>query len=115
MERGVVIVWVCWSATADDFVVLCRHRDRAEQARLLMAEILGTLGLQLHPDKTGIVHLSGGRAGFRLPRLASPQGRLRAPPGQVLPASLAQFAGHEFDPRADTPAHLGGPCGTTRR
>jgi len=30
----------------------------------LMAEILATLGLQLHPDKTGIVHLAGGRAGF---------------------------------------------------
>jgi RNA-directed DNA polymerase len=49
---------------ADDTVVLCGTADRAEQARLLMAEILGTLGLQLHPDKTGIVHLAGGRAGF---------------------------------------------------
>ena len=49
---------------ADDTVVLCGTADRAEQARLLMAEILATLGLQLHPDKTGIVHLAGGRAGF---------------------------------------------------
>ena len=40
---------------ADDTVVLRGTADRAEQARLLMAEILATLGLQLHPDKTGIV------------------------------------------------------------
>jgi RNA-directed DNA polymerase len=48
----------------DDFVILCRTRQRAEQARRLVAEILATLGLHLHPDKTRIVCLSRGRQGF---------------------------------------------------
>jgi group II intron reverse transcriptase/maturase len=42
----------------DDFVILCRTRQRAEQARRLVAEILATLGLHLHPDKTRIVCLA---------------------------------------------------------
>jgi RNA-directed DNA polymerase len=48
----------------DDFVILCRTRQRAEQARRLVAEILATLGLHLHPDKTRIVELTRGRQGF---------------------------------------------------
>jgi group II intron reverse transcriptase/maturase len=49
---------------ADDFVILCQTQQRAEQARRLVAEILATLGLHLHPDKTRIVGLSKGRQGF---------------------------------------------------
>jgi RNA-directed DNA polymerase len=49
---------------ADDFVILCRTRPQAEQARRLVAEILATLGLHLHPDKTRIVRLTKGRQGF---------------------------------------------------
>jgi RNA-directed DNA polymerase len=48
----------------DDFVILCRTRQQAEQARRLVAEILATLGLHLHPDKTRIVALTKGRQGF---------------------------------------------------
>jgi RNA-directed DNA polymerase len=48
----------------DDFVILCRTRQRAEQARRLVAEILARLGLHLHPDKTRIVCLTRGRQGF---------------------------------------------------
>jgi RNA-directed DNA polymerase len=48
----------------DDFVILCRTRQQAEQARRLVAEILARLGLHLHPDKTRIVCLSGGQQGF---------------------------------------------------
>jgi RNA-directed DNA polymerase len=48
----------------DDFVILCPTQQRAEQARLLVAEILATLGLHLHPDKTRIVGLTRGRQGF---------------------------------------------------
>jgi RNA-directed DNA polymerase len=48
----------------DDFVILCRTRQRAEQARRLVAEILAALGLHLHPDKTRIVELTRGRQGF---------------------------------------------------
>lgn len=49
---------------ADDFVVLCITRSRAEEARRRVNTILGRLGLSLHPDKTMIVHLTGGAQGF---------------------------------------------------
>ena len=49
---------------ADDLVVLCRTRQRAEQARERAATTLAPVGLQLHPDKTRIVSLFQGREGF---------------------------------------------------
>ncbi len=49
---------------ADDFVVVCPTRERAEQARARAVEILATLGLVLHPDKTRIVCLTQGQDGF---------------------------------------------------
>jgi group II intron reverse transcriptase/maturase len=49
---------------ADDFIVLCASRARAEQARRWVAEILAGLGLQLHPDKTRIACLTRGHEGF---------------------------------------------------
>ncbi|MGH3119381.1 MAG: group II intron reverse transcriptase/maturase, partial [Gaiellales bacterium] len=49
---------------ADDLVVLCATKERAEETRELVAAILATLGLRLHPDKTRIVHLAGGAEGF---------------------------------------------------
>jgi group II intron reverse transcriptase/maturase len=49
---------------ADDFVVLCSTRQRAEQARDLAETTLGPLGLQLHPDKTQIVDIRRGAQGF---------------------------------------------------
>jgi RNA-directed DNA polymerase len=49
---------------ADDFVVLCPTRDRAEQARDLAESTLAPLGLRLHPDKTRIVALGRGEEGF---------------------------------------------------
>jgi RNA-directed DNA polymerase len=49
---------------ADDFVILCATKQRAEQARRLVAQILATMGLHLHPDKTRIVGLTRGRQGF---------------------------------------------------
>jgi group II intron reverse transcriptase/maturase len=49
---------------ADDLVVLCRTRQRAERARERVATILAPVGLQLHPDKTRIASLAGGREGF---------------------------------------------------
>jgi RNA-directed DNA polymerase len=48
----------------DDFVVLCACRQQAEQARERAATILAELGLRLHPEKTRIVHLERGAAGF---------------------------------------------------
>jgi group II intron reverse transcriptase/maturase len=49
---------------ADDLVVLCATRERAEEARELVAAVLDTLGLRLHPEKTRIVHLVRGAQGF---------------------------------------------------
>src|SRR5512132_2031190 len=49
---------------ADDFVVLCPSRTRAEQALRRVTAILAPLGLQLHPDKTRIVRLTRGEQGF---------------------------------------------------
>ena len=49
---------------ADDHVVLCPSRERAEQARIKVTAALDRLGLRLHPDKTRIVHLARGREGF---------------------------------------------------
>jgi len=49
---------------ADDFVVLCATKARAEEARDRAAAVLSTLGLQLNPDKTRIVRLTRGEQGF---------------------------------------------------
>ena len=49
---------------ADDFVVLCNSRAQAEQAQTRAAVLLGELGLTLHPDKTRVVDLRGGKEGF---------------------------------------------------
>jgi RNA-directed DNA polymerase len=48
---------------ADDLLVVCQSRARAEQARRRVAEILAGLGLVLHPDKTRIVRLTRGHQG----------------------------------------------------
>lgn len=49
---------------ADDFVVVCPTRARAEAARKRAETVLGPLGLQLNPDKTRIADLTRGGEGF---------------------------------------------------
>jgi RNA-directed DNA polymerase len=49
---------------ADDFAVLCRSRAQAEEALRRIGEILGQLGLKLHPEKTRVVELGLGGEGF---------------------------------------------------
>jgi len=49
---------------ADDGVVMCRTRHQAEQALAKIAEIMATLGLEMHPGKTKVVDLREGREGF---------------------------------------------------
>ena len=49
---------------ADDFVVVCPTRTRAEEARRWAERVLAGLGLQLNPDKTRIVDLTKGKEGF---------------------------------------------------
>jgi RNA-directed DNA polymerase len=49
---------------ADDGVVLCRSAAQARAALDAAGEILGSLGLRLHPDKTKVVDLRSGREGL---------------------------------------------------
>ncbi|HWF75125.1 MAG TPA: group II intron reverse transcriptase/maturase [Solirubrobacteraceae bacterium] len=49
---------------ADDLVVLSATREQAEEARELVAAVLDTLGLRLHPEKTRVAHLAKGAEGF---------------------------------------------------
>jgi len=49
---------------ADDGVVLCRSAAQAEHALAAVGEILSSLGLQLHEDKTKVVDLRQGREGL---------------------------------------------------
>lgn len=54
-------IWECWFVTP---VVLCRTRQRAEQACERVAAILAPLGLRLHPEKTRLASLALGTGGF---------------------------------------------------
>lgn len=49
---------------ADDFVVLCRTEAEARAAETEAREVLASLGLELHRDKTKVVDLREGREGF---------------------------------------------------
>ena len=49
---------------ADDGVVLCRSAAQARAALDAIREILASLGLELHPDKTKVVDLREGREGL---------------------------------------------------
>ena len=49
---------------ADDGVVLCRSAAQAGHALVAVGEILASLGLRLHPDKTKVVDLRNGREGL---------------------------------------------------
>lgn len=49
---------------ADDGVVLCRSAAQAGHALAAVGEILASLGLRLHPEKTKVVDLREGREGL---------------------------------------------------
>ncbi len=49
---------------ADDWVVICPTKERAENARLIAEKVLAPLGLRIHPTKTRIVNLRKGAEGF---------------------------------------------------
>ena len=49
---------------ADDFVVLCRRRADAEEARRRVEFLLQYLGLEAHPEKTRLVDLGWGKESF---------------------------------------------------
>ena len=49
---------------ADDFVIVCNTRRDVEEAERRVKMIFARLRLELHPDKTRKVDLSGGKQGF---------------------------------------------------
>jgi len=49
---------------ADDFVVLCGSEPAAREARRRIEEVLGRLKLTLHPEKTRLVDVRGGKDTF---------------------------------------------------
>ena len=49
---------------ADDFVVMCATKAKAEEASRRVKAVMSRLGLSLHPDKTRMVDLSWGHDGF---------------------------------------------------
>jgi RNA-directed DNA polymerase len=92
---------------ADDFVILCRSREEAEQALALVQEWVGPNGLELHPDKTKVVDVNepGGfeflgyrfQGGRRWPRDKSLQklkdtirAKTRRTNGRSLPVIIAE-------------------------
>lgn len=55
--------WGLLTRYADDFVIQCRSVRQAQVVRQIVATILHTLGLRLHPAKTRLVNLSWGQEG----------------------------------------------------
>lgn len=49
---------------ADDFVVMCATESRAKEALRRIGLVMDRLGLTLHPAKTRLVDLRGGKEGF---------------------------------------------------
>jgi RNA-directed DNA polymerase len=49
---------------ADDFVIMCRTESQAKEAHRRVHDIMGRLGLELHPEKTRIVDLRRGKEGM---------------------------------------------------
>lgn len=49
---------------ADDFVVMCRAESAAKEALRRIGLVMNRLGLTLHPAKTRLVDLRGGKEGF---------------------------------------------------
>lgn len=49
---------------ADDFVIMTRAARQAQAALTVARQVLASLGLELHPDKTRICDLREGREGF---------------------------------------------------
>ena len=92
---------------ADDFVILCKTRQEAEEGKEKARQTLADMGLQLHPEKTRIVDATRERFQFlgyefwptgRAPRISSKQKlkdqiRAKTPrnPGQSLRAVIVSL------------------------
>src|SRR6202790_2533403 len=70
---------------ADDWVVTCHSEAEAHEAIAVALRILNELGVQLHPQKTRIVHV---RQGFEFLGYKIKRGKqLRLPPGKIRSAA----------------------------
>jgi len=66
---------------ADDWVMTCKSAEEARAAVAVALRILGNLGVQLHPQKTRIVHV---RQGFEFLGYKIKLGKqLQLPPGKI--------------------------------
>jgi RNA-directed DNA polymerase len=71
----------CVTRYADDWVVTCKSAAEARAAVAAAQRILNELGVQMHPQKTRIVHVEHGFEflGYKIKRGK----RLRLPPGKI--------------------------------
>ena len=94
---------------ADDWVVTCESAAEARAAMAAALRILNELGVQLHPQKTRIVHVRQGFEflGYKIKR---GQRQLHLPPGKirsgVQPGALYAYPAGEIDPTL----HGSGTC-----
>ena len=49
---------------ADDMVAMCRTRAQAEESLQRIGQVMESLGLTLHPEKTRVVYVGRGKEGF---------------------------------------------------
>jgi len=93
--RGVRIV-----RFADDFVVLCKKARQVDAAAEELEDVLGSIGLELHPEKTRVVDFDKGFEflGYLFVRSLAMQ---RSPQSGRKP--------HKSAPRPGTGPHRGGP------
>ncbi len=49
---------------ADDFVMLCKSESQCKEALRRVKIVMERLGLEMHPEKTRMVNLAGGKEGF---------------------------------------------------
>ncbi len=92
---------------ADDFVVLARSQERANEALELTRDTLERLALRLNPAKTRVVHSDDGFdfLGWNFVRtLAWPKARLAEQSGPALLGSVTEAPAHALDPPASLPA-----------
>ena len=86
---------------ADDWVVTCESAAEAQAAIAAARRILEQLGVQLHPQKTRIVHVRRGFEflGYKIKR---GKGQLRLPPDKIRsgmqPGALYAYPSREINP-----------------
>ena len=85
---------------ADDFVVLCKSESQCKEALRRVKIVMERLGLEMHPEKTRMVNLAGGKEGFTFLGMDGAQTQeYPTQSAQALCAALAVAEGDEANPR----------------